>query len=169
MTIPAEPLPVARIDQVALVVRDLEATLRAYWERHRIGPWAIRTFDRTTVRALTYRGQPADYAMRVAFARCGEVQLELIQSLRGPNIYEEFLDRHGAGLHHVGIFVPELAAAVAAMSRRGMAVIQGGTGTGLDGDGGFAYFDLTTPLATIVEFIELPRTRIPPEATYPPS
>jgi hypothetical protein len=164
-----DPFVVTRIDQIAVVVRDLEVAMRAYWERLGIGPWAIRTFDRTAVRQLTFRGEPADFAMRCAFARSGEVQIELIQSLRGPNLYEEFLEQHGEGLHHVGIIVPDLAAATAGMARRGFPVVMGGIGTGIDGDGGFAYFETTTALAALVELIELPRTRVPPEAVYPPA
>ncbi|MCC6628686.1 MAG: VOC family protein [Chloroflexi bacterium] len=163
------PFPIAHIDQVAVVTRDIEATVRAYWERFGIGPWGFRTFDRASVRELTYRGQPADYAMRCAFAKCGDIQFEIIQSLRGPNIYDEFLTKHDAGLHHVGVFVPDVQAAVADLTRRGYAVIQTGYGTGVEGDGGFAYVEMPTPLAALVELIELPRQRIPPDATYPPA
>jgi hypothetical protein len=28
---------------------------------------------------------------------------EIVQPLTGPNIYEEFLDRHGEGIHHVAV------------------------------------------------------------------
>lgn len=165
--LPPDAFPIPRIHQIALVVRDLDAAMRAYWERFRIGPWAIFTFDPTTVREMTYRGRQQDYAMRIAFARSGDVQVELIQSLRGPNLYEEHLQRHGEGLHHVGVPVPDLGEAIRQMEALGYTLLQSGRGTGIAGDGGYAYFDTDGPLAAIVELIELPRERRSPEAFFP--
>ena len=162
-----EPYPVTRINQVAMVVRDLDATVRDYWERLKIGPWAIMTFEPPDVRDMTYRGKRQDYRMRIAFAMCGDLQLELIQSLEGPNIYEDFMAEHGEGMHHVGIWVDDLDAAVKELESRGYAMIQSGR-TGISGDGGFAYFETAGPLATTIELIKLPSQRKPPEALFPP-
>ena len=162
------PFPLARVDQVALVVRDLDATVRAYWERLGIGPWTIVTFGPDTVRELYYRGRPATIRMRAAFAMTENVQLEIIESLEGPNIYEEFLADHGEGMHHLGIRVPDLRAAVAEMEARGYVVSQAGYGTGTNGEGGFAYFETDGPLGTILELDELPRQRIASAMLYPP-
>jgi methylmalonyl-CoA/ethylmalonyl-CoA epimerase len=164
-----DPFVVSRIHQVALVVRDLEAAMRAYWERLRIGPWAIYTFDATTVQEMTYRGQRQEHAMRIGFTRAGDVQVELIQSLRGPNIYEEHLAERGEGLHHLGVTVPDLGEAVQQMEARGYSVIQSGRGTGIRGDGGYAYLETRDWLAAYLELIEVPAERRPPEAVYPPA
>ena len=169
MNPPGGPFAVTRVHQVALVVPDLEATMRAYWERHRVGPWARYTFGPETVQEMTYRGRRQDYRMRVAFARSGEVQLELIQPLDGPSIYHEFLAAQpGGGLHHIGALVPDLAVAIREMQARGAVMIQSGRGTGVAGDGGYAYFETQGTLAAILELIELPATRRSPEAIYPP-
>jgi methylmalonyl-CoA/ethylmalonyl-CoA epimerase len=165
---PVLPFPLGKVDQVALVVRDLDAAVRAYWERLGIGPWTIMTFGPETVRELEYRGRPASIRMRAAFAMTDNVQLEIIESLEGPNIYEEFLEAHGEGMHHVGIRVPDLRAAVAEMEARGYTVIQAGYGTGTSGEGGFAYFETAGLFGTLVEFIEVPRQRTATAAVYPP-
>lgn len=89
------------------------------------------------------------------------------EPLKGPNIYEEFLAEHGEGMHHVGIWVDDLDAAVTELESRGYAMIQSGR-TGVHGDGGFAYFETAGPLATTIELIELPSERKPPDAVYPP-
>jgi catechol 2,3-dioxygenase-like lactoylglutathione lyase family enzyme len=157
----------SRVDQVALVVRDLDATVREYWERLGIGPWTIVTFGPETVRELVYRGSPASFRMRAAFAMTENVQLEVIESLDGPNIYEEFLASHGEGVHHLGVRVPDVRAAVVEMESRGYVVIQAGYGTGTEGEGGFAYFETDGPLGTLVELIELPRQRTAPATLYP--
>ena len=63
--------------------------------------------------------------------------------------------------------VPDLGAAVRDMERRGHAVLQSGSGYGLDGDGGFAYLDTAALLGVILELIEVPARRPPPEAVVP--
>jgi catechol 2,3-dioxygenase-like lactoylglutathione lyase family enzyme len=161
------PFPLGKVDQVALVVHDLDAVVREYWERLGIGPWTIVTFGPGTVRELYYRGRPASFRMRAAFAMTDNVQLEIIESLDGPNIYEEFLAAHGEGVHHLGIRVPDLRAAVAEMEARGYVVIQAGYGTGTNGEGGFAYFETDGLLGTLIEFLELPRQRIAAASCYP--
>jgi len=157
-----------RVDQIALVVRDLEAVVEQYWQRLGIGPWTIVTFGPETVRELYFRGRPSAFRMRAAFAMTDNVQLEIIQSLDGPNIYEEFLSAHGEGMHHLGIRVPDVRRAAAEMEARGHVVVQAGYGTGTSGEGGFAYFEMDAALGTIVEFIELPRQRTATATTYPP-
>ncbi|MGE3269932.1 MAG: VOC family protein, partial [Chloroflexota bacterium] len=132
-----------------------------------IGPWTVVTFGPDTVRELIYRGRPVPYRMRGAYAMLENVQLELIESLEGPNIYEEFLAAHGEGMHHVGVRVPDLRAAIAEMESRGHVMIQAGYGTGTEGEGGYAYFETDGALGTIVELIELPRQRKAPPTIYP--
>jgi catechol 2,3-dioxygenase-like lactoylglutathione lyase family enzyme len=158
-----------RLHQVALVVPDLEASMRAYHERLGVGPWALYTYGPTIVQAMTYRGRRQDYAMRIAFARWGEIQFELIQPLQGPSLYDEFLAANPAGgLHHIAVLVEDLATATQEMERAGWPVVQSGRGYGLSGDGGYAYFELAgSGLATFLELIELPSQRRPPEATFP--
>jgi methylmalonyl-CoA/ethylmalonyl-CoA epimerase len=162
------PFPLGKVDQIALVVRDLDATVREYWERLGIGPWTIVTFGPDTVRELSYRGRPSTLRMRAAFAMTDNVQLEIIESLEGPNIYEEFLAAHGEGVHHLGVRVPDVRAAVAGMVARGYVVIQAGYGTGASGEGGFAYFETEGLLGTLIELIEVPRQRTASATLYPP-
>jgi methylmalonyl-CoA/ethylmalonyl-CoA epimerase len=162
-------LPVTRINQIALVVRDLDAAMRRYWETLRIGPWVVYTYGPPLVKDMTYRGRAQDYRMRLALAQAGDMVLELIQPLSSENIYSEHLAHKGEGLHHIGVFVPSLDGAVAEATRQGFAVLQSGRGYGRRGDGGYAYLDTEGTLGLILELIEVPQERIPPERTYPPS
>ena len=168
MTSEIVPFPIATFNQVAMVVRDLEAAVRAYWERFGIGPWRILDFGPGTVRELTYRGKPQAYAMRIALAMQGDLQLELIESVQGPNIYEDFLRDHGEGMHHFGIWIPDIRAGIAEMEARGYTMIQSGLGTGADGEGGYAYFETEGQIATTIELIELPKRRTAPVRMFPP-
>ena len=164
----AGPFPIAKFNQVAMVVRDLEAAVRNYWEQFGVGPWRLLTFGPETVREMTYRGKAQSYKMRIALAMHGDLQLELIESIDGPNIYEDFLRDHGEGMHHFGILVPSVRDAIADMEARGYTMIQSGLGTGADGDGGYAYFETEGPIATTLELIELPKNRVAIAELYPP-
>jgi hypothetical protein len=157
---------IQRIDQVGMVVADLEQTMWAYWEQFRIGPWHRYTYGPPLVQQMTYRGRRQDDRMLIASARCGDLQLELIQPLAGPSIYDEFVAQCGQGLHHVGVYVPHLDTAIQSLEARGYELIQSGRGYGTDGDGGYAYFDTAGRLAVLLEIIELPAQRRPPEAIF---
>src|SRR5204863_4883783 len=133
--------PIGHLDQVGIVVRDLGAAMRAYHELLGIGGWRVYTYGPRLVKDMTYRGRRQDYTMRIALTTLGSWILELVESVEGPNIYEEFLAQHGEGLHHVMTIVDDFDAAVARLESAGYELIQSGRGFGLDGDGGFAYFD----------------------------
>ena len=163
-----ERLPIGRIDQVCVVVRDLYRAMERYRARLGIEPWRVYTYGPPLVKDLTYRGRPADYQMRIALAQYGNLTFELIQPLRGPTIYHEFLERQGEGIHHFGVFVPSFDEAVAAARAAGFEVIQSGRGFGVHGDGGYAYLDTEAELGAIYELIEIPSERYPPEDVYPP-
>ncbi len=162
-------LPFSKIDQVCVVVRDLRRAMERYRRLLNLFPWRIYTFSAPVVQDMTYRGKPADYSMRVAFTQCGPVQFELIEPLKGPTIYHEFLERHGEGIHHFGVWVPNLEQAVAEARLAGFEVIQSGRGYGVRGDGGYAYLNTEMALGAIYELIEVPSERRPPEEIYPPS
>ncbi len=160
-------LPISKIDQVCVVARDLRRAMEQYRLKLGLEPWRIYTFGAPRVKDMTYRGQPADFSMRVAFAQFGAIQFELIQPLTGPTIYDELLERSGEGIHHFGVWVPNLDRAVSEARTAGFEVIQSGRGYGVHGDGGFAYLDTDRALGAIYELIEVPAERYPPDEVYP--
>lgn len=147
-------------DQLGIVVEDLDSAMARYSAVFACGPWSVWTYGPGFLSESRFRGEPGRFSMRLALAG-SEPQLELIQPLAGPSLYHEWLDAHGPGLHHVGMRVPDLDAGVRDMGRR---VLQSGRGYGLDGDGGFAYLDTADDLGVILELIEVPARRRPPEA-----
>ncbi len=160
-------LPFSKIDQICVVVRDIHAAMEQYRTLMGLGPWRVYTFSAPRVKDMTYRGKPAEYSMRVAFAQCGALQFELIQPVQGPTIYHEFLERNGEGIHHFGVWVPSLTRAIEDARAAGFDVIQSGRGYGVRGDGGYAYLDTEKVLGAIYELIEIPAERYPPDEVYP--
>lgn len=87
--------------QIGFVVRDAEA-VAARWAllfglpAPRVVNWPLRPGMRAEL-----RGEPIELKMKIAFVETDSMQLEFIQPLEPNNIYEEFLQTRGEGLHHV--------------------------------------------------------------------
>jgi hypothetical protein len=155
------------VDQVAVVVRDLDGAMKHYVDRLGIGPWDVYTYGPHRMPTMTFRGENRPYVMKLALAFVGPTMYELIESIEGPNTYEEFLSARGEGLHHLGYYVEDIDAAIEEMATNGYALLQSGRGFGVDGDGAYAYFDTEHELGCIVEAIELPAAMPDPEYRYP--
>ncbi|QJU52712.1 VOC family protein [Herbiconiux sp. KACC 21604] len=156
------PLQSLEVKQIGLLVPDLKAALAQYSLLLGRDDWSIFTYGPGSVDHLTYRGEPSSYRMRLAFVGAGP-QIELVESLDGPNIYTEWIERHGYGMHHFGFYVDSIADTTVAMQAEGFEPIQTGSATGQDGDGGYAYFDTENLLGAITELIEVPSRRRPTE------
>jgi len=168
MSIPPLPFLNKGVAQVAIIVPDLDKAVEAYWKWFGIGPWHIYTYGRPLVKAMTYHGTPADYKMRVALGYLGSTRIELIQPLEGDTVYADFVREHGYGVHHLGVLVDDMQAALAEAEAAGLTMTMDGTGFGADGDGHYAYLDTEGKIGVTVELIERPKGRVTPESIYPP-
>jgi methylmalonyl-CoA/ethylmalonyl-CoA epimerase len=117
---------------------------------------------------MSYRGQPADYVLRLALPWFGPMRIELIEVKAGDTIREEFVKTHGYGVQHLGLLVDDMQAALAEAEAAGFTMIMDGSGFGPDGDGHFAYLDTEEKFGVTLELIERPKRRHPPEKIYPP-
>ena len=150
--------------QVALVVRDIEATMRTYVHEYGIGPWAIYEFNPETVTDMTKDGEPAEFAFRLALAMVGSTQFELIQPLDDRSMYSEFLAEKGEGLHHIALGVPNYDDALVTVRTKGRRVLQSGHYNGAR----FAYVSTDEDLGFITELLDIPPGLVQePDAVYP--
>lgn len=154
--------------QVAIIVPNLEAAVENYWTLFGIGDWHFYTYGKPLVQRMTYQGLPADYKMRVALSYFGPMRIELIEMLEGDTIYAEFVEEHGYGVHHFGVLVDDMPAALAAAETAGVRMTMDGAGFGLEGDGHYAYLDTEHQLGVTLELISRPKGRRQPEKIYPP-
>ena len=147
--------------QIALVVRDLEASLRTYVEEYGIGPWEIYEFNPENVSEQV----PAPSAWRLAVTMVGSVQWELIQPLDDRSIYAEFLAAKGEGVHHVAVGGRPYAEELGEITAKGRTVLQGGRYEGVT----FAYLSTDEDLGVITEIFDWPEDLPPqkPDAVYP--
>lgn len=157
--------PIGPVGQIGILVADIATALDQYQRTFGVTEWRRYTYGPRLVPDLWYRGRPARFSMHIALGGTGP-QLELIEPLAAPSIYHEHIRTYGYGVHHLGVFVASLDQAITAMTAHGYELIQYGRGYGLDGDGGFAYFDTSHDHHTIIEAIEVPRRRPAPLASW---
>ncbi len=152
--------------QIGILVPEMRAGLEAYSRLLGLSPWSRWVYGPDTVPNLTYRGAPAGYSIEIAFSGHAP-QVELIEVRGRPSLYHEWIEAPGYGFHHVGVRVGSVLQTVEEMTAAGYGVLQSGSGYGVDGDGGFAYFDTLDELGVIVEAIQPPRRRREPDAVWP--
>lgn len=158
------------IQQIAWLTRDLEKSMQQWIDVLRIGPWRVFRFTDKTVKNLKVGGKLVEepFEFRIAITYVGDMEIELIQPVRGPMIYQEYLDRRGEGLHHIKEKLSEdrLPTAVDDYERRGIAVTQTGQFV-VD----FHFYLNTEPrLDFIYELGNCPYQDLPPDivSIYPP-
>ncbi|OBK29716.1 lactoylglutathione lyase [Mycobacterium asiaticum] len=138
--------------QIAWVTADLEATESALTGLLGAKKWVRIPEVHFAPDSCTYRGVPADFVANISLSYLGDMQLELIEPVRGENIYSEFLRDHGPGLHHICMDAesPErFDAALADAASQGAEVVQRGV---MPGGIHFAY--VSAPQAG-VPYIEI--------------
>ncbi|MEV6276247.1 VOC family protein [Nocardia sp. NPDC051832] len=135
------------IFQVAWVVHDIDAAEKRFTDDFGVEKWLRIPGVHFGPETCTYRGQPANYTIDVALGYAGGQQLELIAPVSGTNVYTEFLDRAGPGLHHVAWIPSDYDAFVAAAD-----IVQQGEfeGVGME----FAYVE-GGPIGSYVEAMRL--------------
>ena len=135
------------IIQVGILVKDVSEAAKRLEKLIGIGPFEILEPD---YRDLTYRGKSGKFKMRIALARAGPIQIELMQPLYGETIYDEFAQRRGYGLHHLGIKTDNMEQSVKEMQEKGFRVIQSGNRPGVK----WAYLSTEDQTDVIFELLE---------------
>ena len=91
------------IDQVGFIVKDMTQATAYYGAL--FGPFQVSEHELTDT---TFRGKTCDCKLSMAIAMSGSLEIELIQPLGGDNPYDEFLEQHGEGLHHLRFAIENL-------------------------------------------------------------
>jgi catechol 2,3-dioxygenase-like lactoylglutathione lyase family enzyme len=136
--------------QIAWVTRDLDATENALTTLLGAKKWIRMPGVHFGPDTCTYRGEPADFVADISLSYAGDTQLELIAPVRGQSIYTDFLDRAGAGLHHICIETDDLERALA---QRDTEVVQRGL---MPGGMEFAYVSADGAGVPYIEIAHIP-------------
>lgn len=140
----------SRADQVGVIVRDMDRAVE-YYQSLGIGPFEPLNTMATDRKVY---GKPAgDVKNKVKIAWMGPIQLELVQPVSGKSVQQEFLDKHGEGINHLGFFVDDIEKESAKLVKKGFKDVSSGK---FVGGGGFAYFDTGKVGGIMFELIQWP-------------
>ena len=99
----------AVLDHIGIAVKDLEQALAFYRD------------------ALGLEVEPpeevASQRVRAHFLQAGEAALELLEPTAPDSPIAKYLEKRGAGLHHVALRVDDIRAALASLKARGVRLI----------------------------------------------
>lgn len=87
--------------QIAWVTRDLDVTEKALTSLMGAKKWVRMPDVHFGPDTCSHRGRPADFVAHISLSYAGDIQLELIEPVRGESVYADFLNTAGPGLHHV--------------------------------------------------------------------
>jgi catechol 2,3-dioxygenase-like lactoylglutathione lyase family enzyme len=149
-------IEITGLNQVGLIVRDIEKTVKDYWKILGIGPHIIVTVEPVEGYEMNYRGKPAGYKFKASFCRVGSVELELLQSIEGQTVYDDYLSEHGEGANHLQSLsksVEEVDRQIEIMSGNGFSPLMGGRH---GNDVSFVYIDTLSALKTVWESVKMP-------------
>ena len=93
-----------RIDQIGLVVYNVDKYVK-YYEKF-FGKDVFQIFEGESIRIFE-DGREEKIRGKAAFAKLGNIQIELLEITEGPAIHVEWLRERGEGIHHLGMFVSD--------------------------------------------------------------
>lgn len=137
--------------QIAVVVRDIEKSARAYAAFFGLPvPPFIVTEPGLKVNQ-TYCGEPSDARCKLAFFKLENTVIELIQPLGGKSSWQAVLDEKGEGIHHIAFQVTDTAGKAKVLAAQGIPLLHQG---GDPRTGQFSYFDARESLGILVETLD---------------
>ena len=91
--------------QINIVVRDIETAARKWADLLGVETPEISDRHLEGGENYKYHGRPVSCDLKVASIDMGGWVLELHEPTGGESSFQEFLDRHGNGVHHIGFEV----------------------------------------------------------------
>jgi methylmalonyl-CoA/ethylmalonyl-CoA epimerase len=136
--VPVQVQRIGRIHHLAVVVRDLQASLRFYRDTLGLAPGPVVPI-------------PSD-RVNIAFLPVGDVRLELVEPTDDTTGVARFLASRGEGFHHVCFEVPDIAAALTRLAIDGVELIDTAPRPGAEGP--VAFLHPRSCHGVLVELIE---------------
>jgi methylmalonyl-CoA/ethylmalonyl-CoA epimerase len=138
------------VTQVGLVVRDIGKTARAFADVFGVPVPPVNLTDGVDIAHTEYKGQPSEARAKLSFFNFGQVTIELIEPIGQPSTWQDFLDEHGEGVHHIAFEIKGMDKQITYLTGKGVPLIQRGDYTG----GRYAYTDGVPQLGVVLELLE---------------
>ena len=137
------------ITQIGIIVRDIEKSAADFADFFGVKKPGISTTGPVEKTHGEYNGKPLEGKAKLAFFRFKNITLELIEPVDGPSTWQEFLDAHGEGVHHIAFNIRDSKTKIESLAKKNVPLVQRGDFTG----GEYAYLDATGPLKIIIELL----------------
>jgi len=146
-----ENSPFSKVDHIAIIVHDIEKATK-YYESLGLGPFEPVT---AALSGRTVRGKAVtDVKNKASLGKCGEAMIELVEPVSGKeNIYIEYLESKGEGIHHLAFTVDDIEKETAKLVEQGVKILA--SGTFVDG-GGYTYLDTAEIGGIVLEIMQWP-------------
>lgn len=136
--------------QIAIVVKDIEQAAKRFADVFGVPVPEARLTDTKDKSNIRYHGQSTDARAKLAFFSMGQISLELIEPVGGPSTWQEFLDSHGPGVHHIAFRVKGMDDVLTWLNGKDLPTAQRGDFKG----GRYAYVDAAKALGVNLELLE---------------
>lgn len=144
-------IKIKNLEQVGMVVQDITTNMQNMWNTFGIGPWDVYVYEPGILQDVLYYKKPSKSGMKVARTKVGKCEIELVEPIGQDNIYQDFANKYGDGIQHLGWHVVEseekFFTTMQTMEKANFPCIWSGRSP----RGRFAYFDTTRVLNTLLE------------------
>jgi catechol 2,3-dioxygenase-like lactoylglutathione lyase family enzyme len=141
-----------KVEQLAIVVKDLETAADAYCKLLGVEKPAVIQSGPSELTQVVFEGRPTDADSKYIFINTPLLQLELIEPGESPSTWKKHLETQGEGVHHISFVVKDMEKKVKLLEGLGYPVIQ--RGNFWNGKGRYAYMDTTATYKVIIELLE---------------
>ncbi|MFP5113826.1 VOC family protein [Bacillaceae bacterium C204] len=141
-----------KIEQLAIVVRDLDAAAEAYCKLLGVGKPPVIQSGPSELTQVVFEGKPTEADSKYMFINTPLLQIELIEPGDSPSTWKKHLETQGEGVHHISFVVNDIEEKVRLLEDMGYFVIQ--RGNFWNGKGRYAYMDTMSTYKVIIELLE---------------
>jgi len=140
--------------QIGVLVKDLDGYLQKLNDIFGMGPFRIAEYPpKDALPYREYHGKEGNFTAKFCFYHLGNIELELIQPLEGENIWQDFIDKHGNGIHHLKFLVPKHKPVEEYLNKNGYQIYQQGQGVGPNKDRVWAFYPTYEDIGFDVEIM----------------
>lgn len=141
-----------KVEQLAIVVRDLDAAADAYCKLLGVEKPPVIQSGPSELTQVIFEGKPTEADSKYMFINTPLLQLELIEPGDSPSTWKKHLETYGEGVHHISFVVKDMEEKMKLLEDMGYPVIQ--RGNFWNGKGRYAYMDTTSTYKVIIELLE---------------
>lgn len=140
------------ITQVCIMAEDVERVAQNYADILGFILPDVQTTLRHDETEATYYGAPTDARAKMAIFDVGRIQFEIMQPLEPPSAWNDYLEQHGDGIHHIAFFVQDAEVITQSFIDEGYKVTQYGLFTGKSGS--YTYLNTDRDLGIVIELLQ---------------